>query len=136
MNFRIFKITSFVSSHETRRPLFITNILLYFLLLFYNVKKSFCYKWQIQIRFTFEKNIWLQTSLVPINSLMHIIPINFLSWLMIDKNKFELRSSREVADWLVGYSAKRFFLDSENFPRLANSCFRLEFCWKRMKIHS
>ena len=29
---------------------------------------------------------------------------------MIDKNMFELRSSREVADRLVRYSAKRFSL--------------------------
>ena len=44
MNFWILKITSFVSSHETRRPLFITFILSYFLLskVFLAVLNKFC----------------------------------------------------------------------------------------------
>ena len=41
MNFGIFKITSFVSSHETRRPLFITFILWYFFL--FKVLSSFSF---------------------------------------------------------------------------------------------
>ena len=86
-----FKITSFVSSHETRRPLFITNILSYFLL-FYNVKRVFVTFW---IRFTFVKKSSPHLSHSTCYN-AHIIHIKFLSWLMINQNKFDFSSSQDI----------------------------------------